>query len=101
MGKVSDKVAVTVSDKSSDSTTRRITIEIEAGAKLFSLSDLLAKEEAIEPLLPLLKRAAKKVVIDYIQSGKQMLKAATTAATVSNTEAKQAPPKKHAAEQTQ
>ncbi len=76
MGKIIDKVGVTVSDQSLDNNTRHIAIEIKAEASLFSLSDILAREEALEPLLPLLKRNTKQLVTDYIQNAKHILKAA-------------------------
>ena len=98
MAKVIDKTAVTVSEKNSDNSTRRITIEIEASANLFALSDLLAKEKALEPLLPLLKRSTKATLADYIQSEKQALKAAAQAAALTQASTKTAPPKKPAAE---
>ena len=93
MPKLKDKITVSVTENNSDITKRRITVQIEAAASLLTVSDLLSREEALEPLSQQLKRKTKAVLTDYIQSGKALLKSAAVSAVASASEPAKAPKK--------
>ncbi|HQH28937.1 MAG TPA: hypothetical protein PLP17_16210 [Oligoflexia bacterium] len=80
MPKLKDRITVAVTEAGSDPVKRKIVVEIEAGASLLTVSDLLAHEEAIEALPQRLKRINKTAITEYIQSGKTLLKTAAQAA---------------------
>lgn len=72
MGKLIDRVSVSVSESTANG-VRRIVVEVEGKESLFATSDLLAAAGAMESLPQLLKSSVKSVVINYSEEGKAIL----------------------------
>ena len=79
MAKVTDKIAVNVSETNSDNGTRQIIAEIEVPAALLSISELLAQEGINDPLSQVIKQSLKKSIAEHIAQGRSLLRNAAIA----------------------
>ena len=79
MPKFKDRITVTVAETVTKE-RRRIVIEIETPASLFELSELLVREDALEPLAKKLKDTNKTFITNYVQSAKALLRSAAQSA---------------------
>lgn len=68
------KIDVSVTDRGKEQDKRLVSIVIQAQPDLFQLSDLLAKEGAVLSLEKVVERASKSAVVEYIESGKKLVK---------------------------
>lgn len=68
------KIDVSVTDRGKEQDKRLVSIIIQAQPDLFQLSDLLAQEGAVHSLEKVVERASKSAVVEYIDSGKKLVK---------------------------
>ena len=68
------KIDVSVTDRGKEQDKRLVSIVIQAQPDLFQLSDLLAQEGAVHSLEKVVERASKCAVVEYIESGKKLVK---------------------------
>lgn len=68
------KIDVSVTDRGKEQDRRLVSIIIQAQPDLFQLSDLLAQEGAVHSLEKVVERASKTAVVEYIDSGKRLVK---------------------------
>ncbi|MBN8550108.1 MAG: hypothetical protein J0M12_12390, partial [Deltaproteobacteria bacterium] len=66
MPKVTQLVSVEVQDRGTEGEKRKLEITISAQSDLFSLSDMLVREGAIQELDRVLKFSARRAVAEYI-----------------------------------
>ena len=67
-------IDVSVTDRGKEQDKRLVSILIQAQPELFQLSDLLALEGAVHSLEKVVERASKTAVVEYIESGKRLVK---------------------------
>lgn len=68
------KIDISVTDRGKEQDHRLVNIVIQAQPDLFQLSDLLAREGAVHSLEKVVERASKGAVVEYIESGKRLVK---------------------------
>jgi hypothetical protein len=76
MGRKMQLVNVSVTDNGVQNGKRLWNVKVEAGAELFLLSDMLAKEGAIKAFDAVLRSANRAAVSQYISSGRELIKEA-------------------------